>query len=199
MCCPSNKVIKSDSNVFYLLKGCTNTSYAALYKQWHRPMSKRFIKLPYSISRATSIDSDCCHLPMVSVLSNEADKSRFQSVLINKHKVSQGNTSCRKIRIIIIPRSKAVKALSSRSRCASQYPAVQSPVDFGKATLQSCPFAAFCWRPEEEKRPWSEISFLSKTSRFAPLILAHKSSALTWLFDNQATLRHHQIWSLLTR
>ena len=25
-----------------------------LYKQWHRPMSKRFIKPPYSISRATS-------------------------------------------------------------------------------------------------------------------------------------------------
>ena len=28
-----------------------------LYKQWQRPMSKRFIKPPYSISRATSIDS----------------------------------------------------------------------------------------------------------------------------------------------
>ena len=37
-------------------------SYAALYKQWHRPTLKRFIKPPYSISRVTSIDSDCCCL-----------------------------------------------------------------------------------------------------------------------------------------
>ena len=33
-----------------------------LYKQWHRQKSKRFIKPPYSISRATSIDSECCRL-----------------------------------------------------------------------------------------------------------------------------------------
>ena len=48
-----------------------------LYKQWHRPISKRFIKPPYSIlSRATSIDSDCCRLPTTSVLSNKLDKLR---------------------------------------------------------------------------------------------------------------------------
>ena len=47
-----------------------------LYKQWHRPISKRFIKPPYSISRAASIDSDCCRLPTTSVLSNKADKLR---------------------------------------------------------------------------------------------------------------------------
>ena len=32
---------------------------------------------PYSISRATSIDSDCCRLPTTSVLSNKLDKLRF--------------------------------------------------------------------------------------------------------------------------
>ena len=31
---------------------------------------------PYSISRATSIDSDCCRLTTASVLSNKADKTR---------------------------------------------------------------------------------------------------------------------------
>ena len=40
-----------------------------LYKQWPRPISKRFIKPPYSLSRATSIDSECCRLPTTSVLS----------------------------------------------------------------------------------------------------------------------------------
>ena len=47
-----------------------------LYKKWHRPMSKRFMKSPYSTSRATSIDSDCYRLPTAGVLSNQADKSR---------------------------------------------------------------------------------------------------------------------------
>ena len=47
-----------------------------LYKQWHRPISIRFIKPPYSISRAASIDSDCCRLPTTSVLSNKAGKLR---------------------------------------------------------------------------------------------------------------------------
>ena len=40
-----------------------------LCKRWRRPISKRFIKPPYSISRAASIDSDCCRLPTTSVLS----------------------------------------------------------------------------------------------------------------------------------
>ena len=52
-------------------------SYMRLYKQWHGPTSKWFIEPPYSISRATSIDSDCCRLPTTSVLSNKADKLRF--------------------------------------------------------------------------------------------------------------------------
>ena len=47
-----------------------------LYKQWHRPMSKRFIKPPYSMPRVTSIDSDYCRQPTAIVLSNKADKLR---------------------------------------------------------------------------------------------------------------------------
>ena len=47
-----------------------------LYKQWHRPISKRFIKPPYSISRATSIDSECCRLPTTNVLSKKPEKLR---------------------------------------------------------------------------------------------------------------------------
>ena len=44
-----------------------------LYKQWHQPISKRFIKPPYSMSRATSIDSECCRLPTTSVLSKKTE------------------------------------------------------------------------------------------------------------------------------
>ena len=56
-----------------LSEGYTKTRYATLYKQWHQPKSKRFIKPPFSISRATSIDSDCCRLPTASALSNKVD------------------------------------------------------------------------------------------------------------------------------
>ena len=49
-------------------------TFVRLCKQWHRPTSKRFIKLPYSISRAASIDLDCCRLPTTSILSNKAEK-----------------------------------------------------------------------------------------------------------------------------
>ena len=72
MCCQSNKVIKSDEDKIYLSESYTKTSYAALYKQWHRQMTKRFIKPLYSISKATSIDSDCFRLPTASVRSNKA-------------------------------------------------------------------------------------------------------------------------------
>ena len=52
------------------------TKVMQLCKQWHRPISKRLIKPPYSISRAASIESDCCCLPTTSNLSNKADKLR---------------------------------------------------------------------------------------------------------------------------
>ena len=68
-----------------------------LYKQRHRPISKRFIKPPYSISRATSIDSECCRLPKTSnVLSKKTEKLRkitLQPVVINKSKMTPAGTS----------------------------------------------------------------------------------------------------------
>ena len=87
-------------------------SYAALqYKQWHQPISKRFFKPPYSISRATSIDSECCRLPTTSVLSKKNGKMTLQPVLINKSKFLKA-THCTEARKIEIPRSMVVEALS---------------------------------------------------------------------------------------
>ena len=79
------------------------TSYATFYRQWHRPMSKRFIKHPYCISRATPIDSNCCRLPTTSVLSNKADKSR--SDFDNESKFLKTTDYTEKKRKIEIPRS----------------------------------------------------------------------------------------------
>ena len=62
--------------ILSLSKGYTKRRSAAFYKEWHRPMSKLFIKPPYFVTRATSIDSDWCRLPTASVSSNQADKLR---------------------------------------------------------------------------------------------------------------------------
>ena len=62
-----------------------------LCKQWHRPISKRLIKPPYSISRATSIDSECCRLPTTSVLSKKTEKYAPTS-FDQQVQVSQGHT-----------------------------------------------------------------------------------------------------------
>ena len=81
MCCVSNKVFKRNSKRFFLLLEVNRkASYAILNKKWFRPISKRFIKSPYSISRATSADSDCYSIPTAIVLSNKADISRSNQV-----------------------------------------------------------------------------------------------------------------------
>ena len=81
MRCISNKVIKHESKRFFLLlEGNTKASYAILNRKWFKPISKRFIKPPYSISRAISADSDCCFIPTTIVLSSKADTSRSNQV-----------------------------------------------------------------------------------------------------------------------
>ena len=68
-----------------------------LFKQWHRPISKRSIKHLYSISRAASIDSDCCRLPTTSVLSNKA--ANYAPTSFDQQvQVSQGRTSYKNIK-----------------------------------------------------------------------------------------------------
>ena len=59
-----------------------------IYKQWHRPKSKRFIKPFYSISRAASIDLDCCRLPTTSVLSKaySLEHKKCYNIVIGKDK-----------------------------------------------------------------------------------------------------------------
>ena len=63
-------------------------------------ISKRSIKPPYTISRATSIDSECCRLPTISVLSKKPEKLRSnQFCMINKSKFLKA-THCAEIRKI---------------------------------------------------------------------------------------------------
>ena len=81
MYCVSNKVLKRDSKRFFLLLEVNRkASYAILNEKWFKPISKRFVKSPYSISRAISADSECCFIPTAIVLSSKADTSRSNQV-----------------------------------------------------------------------------------------------------------------------
>ena len=81
MYCVSNEVLKRDSKRFFLLlEGNTKASYAILNKKWFKSISERFIKSPYSTSRATLADSDCCFIPTVIALSSKAGTSRSNQV-----------------------------------------------------------------------------------------------------------------------
>ena len=81
-----------------------------LYKQRHRPISKRFIKPPYSISRATSIDSECGRLLTTSELSKKPEKYAPTS-FDQQVQVSQGHTLYRNKKNEI-PRSMVVEGLN---------------------------------------------------------------------------------------
>ena len=118
MRCLFSEVIKSGSQGFSSYRSVTQreVSYATHYKEWHPPMSKRYIESPsYSISRETSIDSDRCRLTIYSVLSNKADtnnqdtggKPRSVSSFILDIKfvgrTSRGHTGGRSHRIFHLP------------------------------------------------------------------------------------------------
>ena len=54
--------------------------------------------------------------------------------------------------------------------------------------------------PRRKKTDRSQRSaFPPETSRFAPLIIAYRGSALPWLVDDGAALRLRRIWCVLTR
>ena len=69
-----------------------------------------------------------------------------------------------------------------------------------KKPYESCPFAAPCGPRRKKNDDRGQISaFSSETSRFKPVILAHRGSALPWLVDDRAALRLRRIWCVPTR
>ena len=68
-----------------------------------------------------------------------------------------------------------------------------------KKPHESFPFAAPCG-PRRKKNVRGQTSaFPSETSRFKPVILAHRGSALPWLVDDRVVLRLRRIWCVPTR
>ena len=103
-----------------------------LYKRWHRPISKRFIKPPYSIREQPRSTRNVVAYPRPA-FSAKNRKNYAPTSFDQQVQVSQGHTFCTEIRKIEIPRSMVVEALNWWSRRASQHPAVQSPVHSWKS------------------------------------------------------------------
>ena len=121
----------------------------------------------------------------------------LHSVLINKSKFLKV-THRTKIRKIVIPRSMVAEALSWRSRRepASSRPKPQASL---KHPHESCPFAAPCGpRGRKNGRVYTSAC-PSETSRFTPLVLARRGSALPWLVNDRAALALRRIWCIPTR
>ena len=70
------------------------------------------------------------------------------------------------------------------------------PCAFLKKPHESCPFAAPCGPRRKKNDRGQRSAFPSETSRFKPVILAHRGSALPWLVNDRAALRLRRIWCL---
>ena len=82
-----------------------------LYKQWHRPISKRFIKPPYSIREQPRSTRNVVAYPRPA-FSAKKRKNYAPTSFDQQVQVSQGHTFCTEIRKIEIPRSMVVEALN---------------------------------------------------------------------------------------
>ena len=74
-----------------------------LYKQWHRPISKRFIKPPYSIREQPRSTRNVVAYPRPA-FSAKNRKNYAPTSFDQQVQVSQGHTFCTEIRKIEIPR-----------------------------------------------------------------------------------------------
>ena len=72
------------------------------------------------------------------------------------------------------------------------------PCAFLKKPHESCPFAAPCGPRRKKNDRGQRSAFPSETSRFKPVILAHRGSALPWLVNDRAALRLRRIWCVPT-
>ena len=140
MLCPSIKVIRSDSKYFSSYsEGYTKTSCAPLYKQWHRPISKRFTKPPFSIL-STRI-AVAYPRPGLS-----ATKRTYHAPisLDQEAQVSQGHTSCRNKNKcnIEVHGGGGLELVKLARESASSLP---KPCASLKNAPDILPFAAPCW------------------------------------------------------
>ena len=140
------------------------------------------------------IESSLDRLGLLSLTHDQRSQQQsgqitLQPASINKFKFLKASHRT-KMRKIERPRSMAREPAFSRPK---------SCTSLGKKH-ESCPFAApFGLRSKKNYRGQTSV-FPSETSRFTPLVLAPRDSALPWLVDDRAALHLlRRIWCVPTR
>ena len=96
MCCPYNKVIKSDPKKVSSTRGVTRRHVMPHFTSdgTDQSMPRRFVKLPYSISRATSIDRTV--VAYLRLAFSATKRTNHAPISFDQQaQVSHGHTSCR--------------------------------------------------------------------------------------------------------
>ena len=199
MCCPSNKVIRSDSKSFssyrrvtrrqvmrnFITKvtdQCQNGSYNLLTPYREQPRSTRIVvaypRPAFSATKRTN-------LTPIS--------------LDQQAQVSQGHTLCRmkEYRNTEVHGGRSLELVNPARELASSRPKVLCIPEKYLRNLARSPLLVGPRRKKTDRGQRS--AFPSETSRFAPLVLAHKGSALYWLVDDRAPFPPRRIWCLLAR
>ena len=172
-------------------------SYAAL-----QAMAPTNIKTVHQTSllhsRATSIDSECCRLPTTSVLRKKPEKLRSNQFWSTSPSFSRPHILYRnkENRNTEVHGGGGLELVKPAREPASSRP---KPCAFLKKPHESCPFAAPCGPRRKKNDRGQRSAFPSETSRFKPVILAHRGSALPWLVNDRAALRLRRIWCVPTR
>ena len=139
--------------------------------------------LLYSISRAASIDSDCCRLPTTSVLSNKSDKY-VPTSFDQQFQVSQGHTSYKnkENRNTEVHGGGGLELVKPAHEPASSRP---KPCASLKKPHESCPFAAPCGPRRKKNDAVRDQLFLrnlpvraidSRAQGFSPPLARQRSS-----------------------
>ena len=168
-----------------------------LYKRWHRPITKPFIKPPL-----LHIESSLDRLGLLSPTHDQRSQQQIGQIRSNQFwstifQVSQGHPSYKN-------RGKwntevhgggGLELVKPAREPASIRP---KPCASLKKPHESCPFAAPCGPRKKKNDRGQRSAFPSETSRFALSILAHRGSALPCLVNDRAALRLRRIWCIPT-
>ena len=76
---------------------------------------------------------------------------------------------------------------------------IELPSAFAESGAYPPDRAAPCGPRRKKNNRGQTSAFPPETSRFKPVILAHRGSALTWLVDDRAALRLRRIWCVPAR
>ena len=125
-------------------------------------------------------------------------KITLQPVLISKFKFLKAThcTEIKKKRNTEVHGGGGLELVKPAREPASSRP---KPYASLKKPHESFPFAAPCGPRRKKNYRGQTSAFPSETSRFKPVILAHRGSALPWLVDDRAALRLRRICCVTTR